>query len=494
MKKIIIILLILSLIPLTGCFLNSKSIKIESTSEYVNQAAKVSIDSIEVGTAPITYRISYGKHKFTFKAQFESNEKEINIDRYTESISYDTYTTTIAVTSKSNGPFNVSIDGEDPYYGIGYTVYLDDKFTGKTLPAVLPEISKGTHKIKLVSLAYNEERAFDIKGDLFVNLRAFTSDHIEDLPVSIRDFRHDESFSAYKVVFDKLPTIDICCSPAAIAYSGVFVGDKIIVTGKTILKEFYFQYPSGKLVLFETKPFKKEWREFSKEVLFDEAGVYKMLDEGKKQFDQFEVLYKAVPLPPTKTVSEIFGVKSGFFGVQQSDVRISDAVAIKAGKENIVKLLIVDADRNPIRNKPIGVYNARTDDKGIVVLKVSGREDADPIGSFIVNGKEGGAIFYGDLLAGVYDYAIFDRDGHILSTSMQFLKFQGDVKFDIRYEGDNIYMPYGVIGSFNLKGGETKVFDNQVYVAVNTIVPASDTAIIITDETIEFYKLKGMMP
>ncbi len=487
MKKIIAILLILSLIPLEGCFTNSKSIKIESTSEYVSDIARVSIDGVEVGTAPLTYRISYGKHNFTFKGQFESNEKEINIDRYTESIIYDTYTTTIAVTSKSNGPFSINIEGKDLYCDIGYTVYLDDTFTGKTIPCTLTGVSRGTHKISLTGLGDNPQVSLDVKGDLFLNMRGFNPTNAEDHPVDIRYYRHDESFSAYRVIFDRLPVIDICCSPAAIAYSGVFVGDKIIVTGKTTLKEFYFQYPSGKLVIFGTKPFKNEWREFSKEVLFDEMGEYKMLDEGKKQFDQFEVLYKAVTLPPTKTVSEIFGV-------QAYSARISDAVAIEAGKENIVKLLIVDADRNPIRNKPIGAYNAGTDDRGIVVLKVSGREDADPIGSFIVNGKEGGVIFYGDLLAGVYDYTIFDRDGHILSTSMQFLKFQSNVKFDIRYEGDDIYMPFGVISGFDLKGGKTKVFDNQTYVAVNTIVPASDTAIIITDETIEFYKLKGMVP
>ncbi len=487
MKKIIIILLILSLIPLEGCFINSKSIKIESISEYVNDTAKVSIDGVEVGTAPLTYRISFGLHKFAFKGQFESNEKEINIDRYTESITYNTYTTTIAVTSKSSGPFNINIEGEDLYYSIGYTVYLDDEFTGKTLPAALTGVSKGTHKIKLVGLGANHEVSLDVKGDTFLNMRGFNPTNSEDHPITIRYFRHDESFSAYKVIFDRLPVIDICCSPAAIAYSGVFVKDKIIVTGKTTLKEFYFQYPSGKLVLFGTKPFKNEWREFSKEVLFDEMGEYKILDEGKKQFDQFEVLYKAIPLPPTKTVSEIFGV-------QAYSARLSDAVAIKAGEENTIKLLIVDANRNPIKNKPIGAYNTRTDDRGVVVLKVKGAEDTNPIGSFIVNGKEGGRIFYGDLLAGVYDYTIFNRDGNILSTSMQFLKLQGDIKFDIRYEGDDIYMPFGVISSFNLKGGKTKVFDNQTCVAVNTIVFASDTAIIITDETIEFYKLKGMIP
>ena len=494
MKKIIIILLILLLILLTGCFLNSRAIKIDKISHDPDETVEVFLDGVEIGTVPLTYRISYGKHKFAFKSQFESNGKEINIDRYTELITYNTYTTTISVVSKSNGPFSINIEGNDPYYGLGYTVYLDDSFTGKTLPCTLTGVNKGVHKIKLIGIGDNPQVSLDVKGDTFLNLRGFNLTNSEDHPVAIRNYRHDESFGVYKVIFDKLPTIDICCSPAAIAYSGVFVGDKIIVTGKTILKEFYFQYSSGKLVLFETKPFKKEWREFSKEVLFDEAGVYKMLDEGKKQFDQFEVLYKAVPLPPTKTVSEIFGVKSGFFGVQQSDVRISDAVAIKAGKENIVKLLIVDADGNPIINKPIGKYSAMTDGRGIVVFKVNGIEDADPIGSFIVNGKEGGAIFYGDLLAGVYDYATFSRDGHIISTSLQFLKFKADVKFDIRYEGDDIYMPYEVVSGFNLKGGETKVFDNQAYVAVNTIVPTSDTAIIITDETIEFYKLKGMMP
>ncbi|MGB9694936.1 MAG: PEGA domain-containing protein [Caldisericaceae bacterium] len=493
MKKILIVVLVLLLIPVEGCISKSGVIKIDAISNSVSDTADVYIDGTFIGKTPLTYRMSYGKHKFTFKGQFESNEKEINIDRYTKSVAYDTYTTTISVTSDSSGPFAISIEGKDAYYDIGYTVYLDGKFTGKTLPVTITGISKGNHTIKLVGLGDSSELSLDVKGDMFLNLRGFNPITSKDFPVVVENYRHDDSFSTYNVVFDKLPVIDICCSAAAIAYSGVFVGDKIIISGKTKLKTFYIQYPSGKLVAIPTKPFSKEWREFSKEVLFDEAGRYNLLDENKKQFDQFEVLYKAIVLPPAKTVSQLFGTQVEPYGIPAYSRRLSDAIAIHAGKESIIKLFIVDSSGNPIVNKTI-VYNEKTDSNGIARFKVEGIKDSNPIGGFIVNGKQGGAIFYGDLLAGVYDYAIFDRDGHILSTSMQFLKFQTDVKLDIRYDGDDIYMPYGVIGSFNLKGGKAKVFDNQEYVAVNTIVPASDTAIMVTDETIEFYKLKGMMP
>jgi len=485
MKKLIILFVILSLIPLYGCTNSSKEVKIDVMSDNPNEVVRVSIDGSEVGTLPLTCSITYGKHKFSFKAQFATLNKEINIDKDTESILFNTYTTTIAVTSNGNGPFNISIEGIDSYYNIGYTVYLDGKFTSKTLPVTLTEVSKGNHRINLVGLGANEEYSVNVKGDMFLNLRTFYKKTNET--VAIRDFRvaliHP---SPYSVIFDGKPIIDVCCSPAAIAYSGVFVNDKFVVSGVTTHKEFYIQYSSGKCVKVDTKLYKDSWRSFSKEVLFDEIGRYKMLDENKKEFDGFDVLYKAIPLPPTRTVSDLFGT--------QYEPRMSDAVAIKAGVDNTIKLLIVDANGNPIRKHPIGAYNAKTDERGIVMLNAKGVENVYPIGEFTVGENRGGGIFYGDLLAGVYDYLTLDREGYVVSTSMYYLKSQKNAKFDIKYEGDDVYVPSGAINGFNLKDCKTKAFNHQNYVAVNTIGPTLGTAVIITDKTIEFYKLKGFMP
>lgn len=489
MKKLLILFVILSLIPLSGCTNGSKELKkeiqINKISENPGETVTVTIDGREVDNLPLTCSITYGKHKFVFKAQFLSLSKEINIDKDTESISFDTNTTAIAVTSSGNGPFNINIEGTDLYYDIGYAVYLDGKFTGKTLPTTLTKVSKGNHRINLVGLGANEEYSVNVKGDVFLNLRTFRMKKSET--VAVRDFRTTLiNPSPYSVIFEGKPIIDICCSPAAIAYSGVFVGDKFVVSGVTTHKEFYFQYPSGKCVKVDTVPYKDRLRRFSKEILFDEMGKYKMLDENKKGFDSFYVLYKAIPLPPTKTVSDLFGT--------QDTPRMSDAVAIKAGVDNTVKLLIVDANGNPVIKQPIGAYDARTDERGIVILHAKGVEDDYSIGEFTVGKDRGGGIFYGDLLAGVYDYLILNREGDVVSTSMLYLKSQKNAKFDIKYKGDDIYVPSGAINGFNLKNCKTKVFNHRNYVAVNTIVPAPDTAVILTNETIEFYKLKNFMP
>ena len=492
MKKLIILFVIFSLIPLYGCtksannniISSSKAIKINVMSHDPNEVVKLFIDGKEIGTLPLTHSITYGKHKFSFRAKFIASTKEINIDKDTESILFNTYTTTIAVTSSGNGPFNINIEGTDSYYNIGYTVYLDGKFTGKTLPVTL-NVSKGNHRITLVGLGDNEEYSVNVKGDTFLNLRAFYIKTNET--VAIKDFRTtDINPSPYSVIFDGKPVIDVCCSPAAIAYSGVFVGDKITVSGITTHKEFYIQYPSGKCIKINTKPYKGNWKRFSKEVLFNEMGQYKMLDENKKGFDGFDVLYKVILLPPTKAVSDLFGT--------QCSPRMSDAVAIKAGADNIVKLLITDANGTPAINKPIGAYNAKTDGRGIVTLDAKGVEDAYSIGEFTVGENRGSGIFYGDLLAGVYNYLTLNKEGYVVSTSMYYLKSQKNAKFDIKYEGDDVYLPSEAINGFNLKNCKTKTFNGKLYVAVNTIVPTPDTTVIITDKTIEFYKLKCFMP
>jgi hypothetical protein len=142
------------------------------------------------------------------------------------------------------------------------------------------------HKITLVGLGDNEEYLANVKGNTFLNLRAFYTKTNET--VSIKDFRTtDLNAFPYSVIFDGKPIIDVCCSPAAIAYSGVFVGEKLTVSGITTHKEFYIQYSSGKCIKINTKLYKDNWRSFSKEVFFNEMGQYKILDEDKKEFDGF---------------------------------------------------------------------------------------------------------------------------------------------------------------------------------------------------------------
>jgi len=121
------------------------------------------------------------------------------------------------------------------------------------------------------------------------------------------------------------------------------------------------------------------------------------------------VPYRAIPLPPTKCVSELFGDNFG------------DAIAIRAGTDNIVKLLIVDAKGNPVANTLIG-YNTKTDEKGVLTLTIKGIESPDIIGKFSIGSYQGSSILYGNLLIGVYDFVTIDKGGYVANTSIQSLK------------------------------------------------------------------------
>ena len=489
MKKIIIVLLVIFLIfPFLGCAGESKAVKFSSINTNPNETVEVVIDDIGIGNTPLTYNLTFGKHKIHFEAQFINSTQEIDIDKNTESITFDAYASTISVTSNGNGPFSVSIEGEDLNYNIGYTVYLDGEFTKETLPVTL-QVGKGLHKIELISITGSRAYNANVQGDLFLNLRAFGPGELATNNVMIshssKTFDELEQYSKFSngVTFSSLPIIDVCCSAASIASSGVFVNDDLTVSGISTHKEFYIKFPSAKLVKIVGTPYKDTWYSFSQEILFNEDGIYEMLDENKKAFDSFMVTYKAIPLPPTKCVSDIFGDNFG------------DAVAIKAGTDNTVKLLIVDARGNPVANTLID-YNTKTDDKAVLMLAVKGIESPGYTTSFSIGSYQGGSILYGDLLIDVYDFVTFDKGGYVVNTSIQPLKvlIASKVKYDIRYEGDDIYMPKSALTDFNIIGGKTKVFDNTEYIAINTVTPAPDTAIIITDDEVEFYKLKELMP
>ena len=90
MKKIIIVLLVAFLVfPFLGCIGRKKAVQFSSTSEMPNQVVKVLIDDKEIGETPLTYNLTYGKHKVTFDAQVINSTQEVTIDKNTESITFD---------------------------------------------------------------------------------------------------------------------------------------------------------------------------------------------------------------------------------------------------------------------------------------------------------------------------------------------------------------------------------------------------------------------
>jgi len=199
-----------------------------------------------------------------------------------------------------------------------------------------------------------------------------------------------------------------CCSAAATAYSNIFYGETCIVSGKTSLESFDLVFPSGKKVHFETGKINGNKEEF----LFDEEHEH-----------PFEVDYKAKILSPTPIIEDVI-----------PNFCVKNAIAVPVGKEVTTKLLITDAKGNLVKNRPLGVYDLKTDGSGIVIFKVSSKGQTG-VGYFpdvFVNEKPAGVRIYADILAWGYESATFSKEG------------ANDTK--VITDGNDTYMPYGSFG------------------------------------------------
>lgn len=473
-----------------GCITTSREIKIDSEMPKL----QVYIDDRLAGTTPFTVKLTPGTYEFSEKRPFLGFAQKVDITGDTNSIFLNSNEQYISVGSNKN-EFTLNLNMQTEYDKDGFSVYLDGKFTGKVTPSSIENIQKGKHLIKLVSIEGTYQKSFDVNGDTtFFSLRAF-NESTEELPVLIRDFK-SENMNSYTLNFDSLPVIDVCCSPAQVAYSGIFVGDEITISGGTTYSDFYFLYPSGKEVKFTAEE-TGDYKRFSKVVKFDEAGNYKILDNDGNSFDQFDVLYKVILLSPAKSVWELFGTE-GYNGLNDYDVtqKTNNAVAIPSGEEIGLKLFVTDSQGNPIINKPIGKYGAKTDERGVVTLKVRGKSN-NGYGEVYVNGEAQHVIIYADLLGWIYDRAVFDKTGKLLDTTFGILYDESGkiiksmlegLQTDIKYENGDVYMPFNVVSMVNPISAKSKEFDGKTYIAVNTIVDPR-VAVIITDDTIELDRM-----
>ncbi len=242
------------------------------------------------------------------------------------------------------------------------------------------------------------------------------------------------------IAFDTVPHI-ACCSAAAIAYSNIFYGGTYTVSGVTSLNSFDIVFPSGKKVHFDTKVASVERRRFSKDVTFNEIGVYKVVSKSGQE-NAFEVCYKPTILSPTPQMNDIFvdGDKN--------------AIAVPVGSEVDAKVLITDVKGNPIRNTALGVYGLKTDKDGIANFKAKVERKDSYAYEIYVNGKSAPVKAYANLLIFGYDYAKFTKDGTLVESTTKNVKATVQPALlpvfksgKVIEENNHIYMPYGTFGT-----------------------------------------------
>jgi hypothetical protein len=161
-----------------------------------------------------------------------------------------------------------------------------------------------------------------------------------------------------------------------LSYCGIYLNDTVDISGFTKLDSFDLIFPSGKKVHFDTErtnykdAYGEDIRKFYKNVTFDEIGEYKIFSDGRivifgsggyKEF-KFQVLYKAKPKDAVT------------LGSLNGNPKDENTILVPAGKEITVKLLLTDGKGNVARNKPIGWNNLKTDENGIVSIKIGVRE------------------------------------------------------------------------------------------------------------------------
>ena len=240
-----------------------------------------------------------------------------------------------------------------------------------------------------------------------------------------------------------------------LTYSGIYLNDTVKISGYTVLDSFDIVFPSEKSVHIDTEKTNSKYypqttgsgtqdiyiREFSKTITFDEIGEYKIFSNGKIVTPtvggyveyKFKVLYKA-KLIDALTLGKLDGNPAH-----------ENTLLLKDGEDIAVKLMLTDAKGNIARNKSISLYNLKTDENGIVSIKIEGK-----------NKYESPFVVYGDILCWVCDYTAFDKDGNLIESRFTATNNKGELvyvtpetvpsKTSIIIENGHIYMPFDCSG------------------------------------------------
>ncbi len=190
-----------------------------------------------------------------------------------------------------------------------------------------------------------------------------------------------------EISFDNLPCI------LENAYSGIYVGDSVKISGKSInVKQVEIIFPSGKTITLPIVDTTKNY--FEKTITFDEEGIYKIDPTGKN----FEVCYRAIPLD-VAFLKDIVGERVTNDDYDKNFINWNNAVALvennlMRGALPIFSLVILDENGNPIPNLKAKKFT--TD--GYSIATIAGNPD--------------NSIIYGDVRAVPYEKFILDKDGH----------------------------------------------------------------------------------
>lgn len=471
MKKIITILTIFFLfLTITGCKNTHKEANAHKEATfYISsypEGAEVYINGKFEGLTTLMITLPYGKY------ELEAKKKNYETKKMTLAVNEKTKGINIALSEKkARNSYNVTLNVQNSeFLESPYTVYLDGTFTGKVTKCSLKNIPRGTHTIKLISLEDILEKKINLTDDITLSRNdfhnVFTHKYYSRLSymMDVEDYSGRYIHEMKWIVFnDDKPLVDVCCSAAGTAYSGIFVNETLNIRGyiekEAPIDSFNIIFPSGKKVHFNTVE-KNGYRVFSKKVTFDELGKY-TIDGGSP----FYVFYKATPLPPTKTLEELFGTGG-------------NTVAIPENTEETVRLFITDANGKPVINEPIGKYGAKTDSHSIVTLKVKGECG---FSGLTVNGKNVGVRLYGGLLGWVY---------HINTLSKK--------DTDIKYINGDVYIPKNQVRGYfsDTSIRDTKTINGKEYADLDTLREERGLrcSVMITDDKIEFLKMCDMVP
>jgi hypothetical protein len=245
---------------------------------------------------------------------------------------------------------------------------------------------------------------------------------------------------------DNLPHI-YCCSRAEYGYSGIFVGDTVRVSGEVedSRKSIELKFPSGKTVNI---PVKNHY--FEKDILFNEEGLY-YLDNHP-----FEVSYRAVLLPPTKTVKSILKMEPARNDeYTETFTNWNNACVVEDGKSEVAHILLTDQNGNPLPN--LKTQKFTTDKYGIAAVPFSSKD---------IN-------IYGNIKAAKYDKIVFDENGNITYATKKKNLFTVLYKDNTLFVDANEFLLYTLSPNFYIPKNELEIGANYIfYKPANIAFPA----------------------
>ncbi len=464
MKKIIIISVLLLIFAGTfaRCGRHTATVRVDSAPS----GATVSVNGEEKGTTPLVLTLPYGRYKISAEKEgYGSKHTEVVVDKPNVVVNIN-----IGQTAAKKFNITISDSPHTPYNPQHYTVYLDGHFSGVTTPCTLSGISEGTHTIKLVAVNKQLVKTVNLSKDESFNAMAFDEVKTPDrCTVDVKDYSGRKKFPSRWIVFDDgKPYVPHSLSMVGRGYSDVFVGETVRLNGFVAkglhAKEVEITFPSEKKVIIPLK--NENGKEvFSKTVTFNELGYYSI--RCGKNSSAFRVLYRATPLPPLKTVRDLFNYTKG--------IQENSAITFPYDKDQTIRLFITDANGNPIVNKPIGMYDAKTDGRGIVTLQLKYKN-----GKETINGKRVDWWWlYGYLLYFPY----IETDISVKDT-------------DVKYINGDIYIPKTqVLGYFsNDDIRDVKVINGKTYADLDTLRSGTGVSVIVTDKKIKFMKVWFLAP